>query len=167
MKATLLDKHALLAGQEVLGQAVDPWVLWDLCYDERSSPHLSDLIRLITALASDELQRLLRALRPKAQAVVSTIHKVKGLEYDNVIIVPSPSGFGDRLQGEALEMEAAEKARLFYVAMTRAKSRLVYFQGDRERAWGSKTALQSVAANTSVKVLEGDGTMILSKGDFN
>ncbi len=36
-------------------------------------------------------------------------------------------------------MDAAEEARLFYVAMTRAKQSLTYFVGEREYAWGVQT----------------------------
>jgi len=68
---------------------------------------------------------------------VSTIHKIKGLEFDNVVVLPSSTSFGTSgSKQDELERDAAEEARLLYVAMTRAKTRLVYFKGDREYAWG-------------------------------
>lgn len=54
---------------------------------------------------------------------VSTVHKAKGLEFENVIIFEATDGvypFFDKKTPE----EIRESARLFYVAMTRAKIRL-------------------------------------------
>ena len=110
--------------------------LWDLCCQEHSFPHLSTLVRFTRDLQSDELERLLGAGHGRAHAVVSTIHKVKGLEFDNVIVLPSGTSFSKKgSTAAAVERDAAEEARLVYVAMTRAKTRLVYFAGDREYAW--------------------------------
>ena len=53
----------------------------------------------------------------------STVHKAKGLEFENVIIFEATDGvypFFDKKTPE----EIRESARLFYVAMTRAKKRL-------------------------------------------
>lgn len=108
--------------------------LWDLCAQENVFPHMSTLARFLQDLRSDELQRLLGAQRADDKILVSTIHKVKGLEYDNVIVVPSRTNFGQK--SAAIEGDAAEESRLMYVALTRAKSRLVFYWGDRERAWG-------------------------------
>lgn len=118
---------------------VDLATLWTLCCAERNFPHLSHLVRFLRALKMDDLQRLLGSLHAGTQSVVSTIHKVKGLEFDNVVIVPSMTPFGKADHGrlDALEKDAAEEARLLYVAMTRAKTRLDYFVGDREYAWAA------------------------------
>lgn len=54
---------------------------------------------------------------------VSTVHKANGLEFENVIIFEATDGvypFFDKKTPE----EIRESARLFYVAMTRAKIRL-------------------------------------------
>ena len=54
---------------------------------------------------------------------VSTVHKAKGLEFENVIIYEATDGvypFFDKKTPEDIR----ESARLFYVAMTRAKKRL-------------------------------------------
>lgn len=54
---------------------------------------------------------------------VSTVHKAKGLEFEKVIIFEATDGvypFFDKKTPE----EIRESARLFYVAMTRAKKRL-------------------------------------------
>jgi len=102
--------------------------LWKLCCAEQSFPHLSDLLSFIKDLQTDELGRLLGASQSRPQAVVSTIHKVKGLEFDRVIVLTSFISFGLSKGPQAsLEMDAAEEARLFYVGMTRAKHHLEYF----------------------------------------
>lgn len=126
--------------------------LWDLCCQEHSFPHLSTLVRFTGDLQSDELQRLLGAGHGRAHAVVSTIHKVKGLEFDNVIVLPSGTSFGTRgSRSDGIERDAAEEARLLYVAMTRAKMRLVYFAGDREYAWAiSPPTLHTGAQGTGL-----------------
>ncbi len=67
--------------------------LWKLCCAEQSFPHLSDLLSFIKDLQTDELVRLLGASQSRPLAVVSTIHKVKGLEFDRVIVLPSYTRF--------------------------------------------------------------------------
>ncbi len=135
---------------------VDPALLWNLCCEEHVRPHLSHLLRFLKALKIDEYERLRGSRHGDAQAVVSTIHKVKGLEFDNVVIVPSKTRFGKHgASTDALERDAAEEARLLYVAMTRAKSRLVYFVGDRERRWARSSPDVSDAEHEKNKILEG------------
>lgn len=138
--------------------------LWNLCCQEHTFPHLSTLVRFIRDLQSDELERLLGAGRGGSHAVVSTIHKVKGLEFDNVIVLPSGSSFpyGDGVTGrgldsasDSLERDAAEEARLLYVAMTRAKTRLVYFAGDREYTWAKPAPEPYSGAQGTGLVLSG------------
>ena len=55
---------------------------------------------------------------------LSTIHKSKGLEFDLVYIIGCDDSFFPRMK-DFLRIE--EERRLFYVATTRAKSRLYYF----------------------------------------
>ena len=71
-----------------------PRVLWDLCARESSYPYLSHLIDFIGGLDSADAIRLIgRDVHQSRQAVVSTIHKVKGLEFDEVIVMPSSANF--------------------------------------------------------------------------
>ena len=112
--------------------------LWSLCDAELSFSHLSNLVRFIRDLQIDELGRLLGGREGQPQALVSTIHKVKGLEFDRVIVLPSSKPFPYRAyRGQIIDMDAAEEARLLYVAMTRAKSHLTYFVGEREAQWAA------------------------------
>nr|WP_264185637.1 UvrD-helicase domain-containing protein [Roseicella aerolata] len=135
---------------------VDLSILWELCREEHALPHLSNLVRFIKDLQIDELQRLQGSRRGGTSSVVSTIHKVKGLEFDNVVIVPSRTGFGeDSAPVASLEKDAVEEARLLYVAMTRAKTRLAYLVGDREYDWAASPPRQFAGQNGRSRVLAG------------
>jgi RecQ family ATP-dependent DNA helicase len=74
------------------------------------------------------------------EIVLTTMHKVKGLEFDAVII---PASFTNLTLGEFESAKAEdrhyrefieEERRLMYVAYTRAKYRLVAYYGEREKA---------------------------------
>ncbi len=58
------------------------------------------------------------------KVIISTIHKAKGLEFTNVII-PSCNDDNFPHKNSHTEQEKKEDARLLYVAMTRAKKRLI------------------------------------------
>jgi superfamily I DNA/RNA helicase len=93
------------------------------------------LIDFVESIDSEDIARLLgRGEQLTRSPVISTVHKVKGLEFDEVIILPSLSGFYEGA-GKSLLGSAAEEVRLQYVAMTRAKTRVQYFLGPRERGW--------------------------------
>lgn len=79
----------------------------------------------------------------KLTIVLTTMHKVKGLEFDVVITTPSFSNLplvSHREEGvtpiamddDLADME--EEKRLMFVAYTRAKKRLYIFKADREKA---------------------------------
>jgi hypothetical protein len=53
-----------------------------------------------------------------ARLVVSTIHRAKGLEFDNVVMVQSDNWRED--------VDIAEEARVMYVALTRARTRVAH-----------------------------------------
>ena len=89
-----------------------------------------------------------RILKDKQMNVVlTTMHKVKGLEFDAVMITPSvaslpfkPTGNVDVTQplspSDIEQIE--EEQRLLYVAYTRAKKILFVYKGEREMAVESK-----------------------------
>lgn len=142
-------KHSLIdafRSQQLIPECTHPRkediqldTLWDLCCQEQSYPHLTDLIQLIEALKTDELERMQGIREESKVRLISTIHKVKGLEFDRVIVMPSITNFpfsgDDDSNAESLAKASAEEARLLYVAMTRAKEHLTYYLGDREHAW--------------------------------
>ena len=63
-----------------------------------------------------------------AKITLSTIHKSKGLEWDNVVVVGCKDMYFPNLREEDVDHDAnlAEERRLFYVASTRAKLRLTF-----------------------------------------
>lgn len=71
--------------------------------------------------------------------ILTTMHKVKGIEYDAVIIPSSltdlPMEFGNHIvPDDKLNDYLDEERRLYYVAYTRAKRRLFVLEYDRENA---------------------------------
>lgn len=65
--------------------------------------------------------------------VLTTMHKVKGLEFDGVMITPSGSPLPiDPSKGTQEQIE--EERRLLYVAFTRARKYLFVYKGERELA---------------------------------
>ena len=134
---------------------LSPRQLWDLCGREASYPYSSHLIEFVESLDSEDVIRLLgRDDAHQQPPMISTIHKVKGLEFDHVLLLPSSSSFPFQANGPAMLFDnAAEETRLQYVAMTRAKRSITYFVGDRELAWISG---QRFSGNVGTgKILEG------------
>lgn len=86
----------------------------------------------------------------KTEIVLTTMHKVKGLEFDAVIIPASFTNLPLRdSELEALDEEeyrelVEEERRLMYVAYTRAKYRLVAFYGAREKAMMERDTQKSI-----------------------
>jgi ATP-dependent DNA helicase RecQ len=65
--------------------------------------------------------------KTKPELLLSTIHKIKGLEFDAVLIPAA-----DRTQNIVGKESIEEERRLQYVAMTRARDYLHLIEGDRE-----------------------------------
>ena len=123
------------------------------------------MISLLNDLKTDELGRLLGSHQKRDQMMVSTIHKVKGLEFDTVIILPSDNKFS--WQGADLietQKDAAEEIRLFYVGMTRAKSRLFCFLGKREYSWDQYPPVFMKGKNGDSLIMEGSHEEEVSLG---
>lgn len=66
---------------------------------------------------------------------VTTVHKAKGLEFDNVIIFDAVEGRYPNYYHQQNPRLEAEDARKFYVAMTRAKKRLFVAQSLTRTDW--------------------------------
>jgi ATP-dependent DNA helicase RecQ len=90
--------------------------------------------------------------KPKREIILTTMHKVKGIEYDAVLIPPSFSNIPQSLEYEIeddnsndfgqneiitpedIEAIYEEERRLYYVAYTRAKFKLIVIKWRREKA---------------------------------
>ena len=81
--------------------------------------------------------------KPKREIVITTMHKVKGIEYDAVLIPPSFSNLPQKIERNLddeiivpadIEDIFEEERRLYYVAYTRAKYKLVVINWKREHA---------------------------------
>ena len=79
--------------------------------------------------------------KPKREIVLTTMHKVKGIEYDAVLIPPSFSNIPQKIERDLedeiivpadLEDIFEEERRLYYVAYTRAKRKLTVIKWRRE-----------------------------------
>ena len=103
-------------------------------YDEQLKKNLSESDIITKA----EVEKVLEQSK---NFKYKTIHKSKGLEADNVIIInmfSGKNGFPSQKENDELltlvlpnpeEFEFAEERRLMYVAMTRAKKRIYMFTG--------------------------------------
>lgn len=143
------EKYMIPEVTKPRNEDIKPRQLWDLCFRESSYPYLSHLIEFVESIDSDDIVRLLgRTATTHLPPVISTIHKVKGLEFDTVIILPSTSRFSANSRNSA-----SEEVRLYYVAMTRSKKRLFYHIGPRENAWLN---VEQYSGNEGTgKILEG------------
>jgi ATP-dependent DNA helicase RecQ len=84
------------------------------------------------------------AVTHETEIVLTTMHKVKGLEFDSVIIPPSfsnlPLKIRDLITQAHLEEQLNEEKRLAFVAYTRARYRLLIFKHFREIALGNNNS---------------------------
>ena len=82
----------------------------------------------------------------ETEIVLTTMHKVKGLEFDCVIIPPSfsnlPLKINDLLTDEEFQEQLDEEKRLAFVAYTRARYRLLIFKHFREIALANNTKFE-------------------------
>lgn len=131
---------------------------------ERGRPTWNDLTEMVEQLTTTDLVWLGLKRRSVdgvgADVVVTVVHRVKGLEFDAVVIPPSTASF-PLSKGGDLGAESREEARVLYVGMTRAKNDLVVAFDGREKAWFNKNPWQGAASRA--KWLDGDpSTLILN-----
>ena len=90
----------------------------------------------------------------KIDVVLTTMHKVKGLEFDAVFIVPSTENLPliehKKNNEEAIMADIQEEKRLLYVACTRAKKYLHVYEGEREKSIleNEKKSLKSISSES-------------------
>ena len=82
---------------------------------EKYGAHVPGLIERIRSKVAKDIKT--------ADTVLSTVHKAKGLEFDTVVLMDDFTDF--REQGLQLKDVPEDDANLIYVAITRAKMRLV------------------------------------------
>ncbi len=121
-------------------------------FDEDKEDHATykDLVEFIKEIASNDdgqygkiYQQNISAINRNIQdqeIIITTMHKVKGLEFDAVIIPPSFSNL-PLVNRDYISIEDSieEERRLYYVAYTRAKYKLVVIKYDRELALDNST----------------------------
>jgi ATP-dependent DNA helicase RecQ len=107
--------------------------------------NLLDFITELTYKDDGQLYRIyekhldrISAATHETEIVLTTMHKVKGLEFDCVIVPPSfsnlPLKINDHLTNEEFQEQLDEEKRLAFVAYTRARYRLIIFKHFREIA---------------------------------
>ncbi len=131
--------------------------MWNIVVAERGRPTWNDLTEMVEQLTTTDLVWLGLKRRSVngvgADVVVTLAHRVKGLEFDAVVIPPSTARF-PLSKGGDLAAESREEARVLYVGMTRAKNDLVVAWDGRERAWHRKDSWPGDGSRS--KWLEGD-----------
>jgi len=106
-----------------------------------------ELLRPVAVACGDDLERFLSDLAlgteadtwdPRADRIsLLTLHAAKGLEFPVVFIAGCENGVLPLTWGKADRSVLAEERRLFYVGVTRARSRL-YLCRARKRLWRGK-----------------------------
>ncbi len=64
-----------------------------------------------------------------------TVHAAKGLEFDSVVVLGAEEGWFPHARSTARDEDVEEERRLFYVAMTRARKRLVLTHAAQRESW--------------------------------
>ncbi len=107
--------------------------------DSFSLPDLVDHLEKVLRPSNDQLYKLLQMEGREesdspTRIVLSTLHKVKGMEYDTVVIPASLADLPAFSNGDAedLEEQIEEERRVYYVGMTRARNRLIRYEWKRE-----------------------------------
>ena len=114
-------------------------------------------------------------IESKQEIVLTTMHRVKGIEFDAVLIPPSFIDLGYKyiekikvkLSGEELNEILDEERRLYYVAYTRAKYRLCIIEWKREEAMRNTLTYKPDDVDRSalgVKLVEGINKYYISWG---
>ena len=125
----LLHAYRFLREQERVGEIrkldyVIRYIEMDLLTAASGRSLAEQLARHIPDLMTMKESDLCGASSMQERVFVSTVHKAKGLEFDNVIVFDAvegkfPSAFADT------QNKAQEEARKFYVAISRARRRLI------------------------------------------
>ena len=108
-------------------QVGDPHGTWRILMRIARSSRDLDLRALATGLATRRIPpELLRV--PASDVVASTVHRAKGREFENVVLVDPEAWFSER-------DDDGPSARRLFVAMSRARSRITRGRGVQTRLW--------------------------------
>lgn len=130
-----IDRYEEAALRDVMG-ADDAW---DLLTRVSGEDDRVPLDRLADAIRRGWIPDELQASRD-GNLVVSTIHRAKGLEFDNVAVVQPPEW---RSGGDS-----AEEARILFVAMTRARDALAHIKEISTFGWTLEPSLDRWVRST-------------------
>lgn len=100
----------------------------DLLGEERDGMAVTQLAGHLVEMNTLKEADLCGSSAVTERVFVSTVHKAKGLEFDNVLIFDAIEDRYPNYFSKGNPQSMAEDARKFYVAMTRAKRRLVVMQ---------------------------------------
>ncbi len=140
--------HAKTAQQQI--QWVKDFVRW-IYASHKKTQDLEEILRKI--LLMDKLEQ---KSQHETNITLATIHAVKGLEFDEVYIFGCNEGLlPHKESGESIE----EERRLMYVAMTRAKKRLVLSHsfGEGESTGLGKSRFLDEIGKEYLRPIGGDG----------
>ena len=114
---------------------------------EQLSRHIQDLTTMKEA-------DLCGTLSMTERVFVSTVHKAKGLEFDHVIVYDAVEGKYPSVYAGASPSAAQEEARKFYVAISRARKRLVVSHCNNSiNPWGRTYPKRLTPYMTSIRNL--------------
>jgi DNA helicase-2/ATP-dependent DNA helicase PcrA len=112
----------------------------------------AELLRPLAVRSGDDLERFLSDVElgaevdtwdPRAEGVsLLTLHASKGLEFQVVFLVGCEDGLLPLTWPESTKEDLAEERRLFFVGLTRARSRLFLFYSRRRTIWGEASAVR-------------------------
>ncbi|MCM4156182.1 UvrD-helicase domain-containing protein [Gramella sp. AN32] len=148
--------------------------LFNYYYDQYNENHtygdFVDFVKEITAKDDGQLFKILKTQRniTTPTVILTTIHRVKGMEYQNVIVPASTAKlpFEPRTR-EYSEVELQEiideEKRLRYVAYSRAKSNLIVEISAREKSLeAGECYLEAGNVNNGIPVKSGDNNIVIS-----
>ncbi|MBE2188081.1 MAG: UvrD-helicase domain-containing protein [Candidatus Kapabacteria bacterium] len=133
-KSGLLEMYKEMNTEESLDRWNNVWqILSDIKSFFKTNPELTiaDYIQQIS-LMSDIDEKDLKS----GSLTLMTVHSAKGLEYPIVFISGMERGLFPLQRQDMHEEEEEEERRLFYVAVTRAKERLILTYADRRARYG-------------------------------
>lgn len=109
--------------KKVKHESIIPYATWkDLCNEAKSDPSMGKLVKIITEGRAQEVINNLNFSQKDANSadvILTTAHKAKGLEWDQVILADDFKSSYDK-EGK-LQSVDEEENNLLYVACTRAK----------------------------------------------